>query len=233
MANADTVKAKINGLIAKVNDITHSADADLSSAINRLVDETHFSNEGRIYFENLVFPDSVTTIGEYAYEDCALIKRVEFGNNIQTLRAGAFYGCESIESIIIPDSVINMYNSVFAGCSSLIDVKISQNLTQLYSNVFNRTGLISVIIPKKIKRLGSGVFYGCVNMEYMTILSDTVATMEDLSVINYNYCNIYVPSSLLGNYKQATNWSRYADRIFAIESNADVLQEASENGYTG
>ena len=62
---------------------------------------------GSFIWDNLTsieIPDSVTTIGEYA-----------------------FSGCESLTSIEIPDSVTTIGNGTFARCNQLADIKVSPN----------------------------------------------------------------------------------------------------------
>ena len=50
-------------------------------------------------------PNSVTTIGKYAFYNCTSMNSVTFGNSINTIGEYAFSGCESITAIEIPNSV--------------------------------------------------------------------------------------------------------------------------------
>ena len=66
----------------------------------------------------LVIPDNVTSIGDYAFQGCSSLTRVTFGDNSKLTSIGeyAFNGCEVLTSIKIPDSVTSIGNYAFRGC---------------------------------------------------------------------------------------------------------------------
>ena len=47
----------------------------------------------------LVIPDSVTTIEEYAFMSCDALTSVTIGNSVTTIGVGAFWGCDSLTSV--------------------------------------------------------------------------------------------------------------------------------------
>lgn len=76
---------------------------------------------------DVIIPDSVTEIGEYAFKDCSLLKSITiFSNNITKIGKGAFYNCSSLTSITIPSSISKIGWCAFNNCSSLESVYIDK-----------------------------------------------------------------------------------------------------------
>ena len=67
-------------------------------------------------------PDSVTSIGSYAFKYCTSLTSVEIGDSVTSIGDWAFDGCDSLTSITIPDSVTSIGYYAFSGCDSLTDV---------------------------------------------------------------------------------------------------------------
>ena len=58
--------------------------------------------------KNTIIPDSVTTIGDYAFYDCSSLTSIEIPNSITSIRAYAFCNCTSLTRIEIPSNVISI-----------------------------------------------------------------------------------------------------------------------------
>ena len=85
---------------------------------------------------DLVIPDSVTSIGWYA-----------------------FSGCSGLASVTIPDSVASIGNYAFRNCSKLTSVTIGNDVTSIGEYAFyDCSGLTSVVIPDSVTSIGSLAF---------------------------------------------------------------------------
>ena len=75
---------------------------------------------------SVFIPESVTSIGSYAFMYCTSLATVNFGDNSQLTSIGdyVFYSCTSLTKIIIPSSVTSIGNYAFSNCSSLTTVTI-------------------------------------------------------------------------------------------------------------
>ena len=67
-------------------------------------------------------PNSVTTIGDGAFDGCTSLTSVTIGDSVTTIGYEAFYFCESLTSVIIPDSVTTIGDAAFYECRSLTSV---------------------------------------------------------------------------------------------------------------
>ncbi|MGN0447565.1 MAG: leucine-rich repeat protein [Acutalibacteraceae bacterium] len=68
--------------------------------------------------------DSVTSIGNVAFDHCKSLKEIKFSNGLKYIGEKAFFYCTSIENIIIPDSVIRIGYNAFGGCKSVKSITL-------------------------------------------------------------------------------------------------------------
>lgn len=73
---------------------------------------------GCLALTGLVLPDSVTTIGPYAFYGCVALKQLDLGK-VQKICSSAFDNCEALEMLTIPASVTHVEHGAFSGCEGL------------------------------------------------------------------------------------------------------------------
>jgi len=73
-------------------------------------------------FAAYTIPNSVTSIGEYAFSHCTSLTSVTIPGSVTSIGDDAFSGCASLTSVTIPDSVTSIGNYAFSCCGSLTDV---------------------------------------------------------------------------------------------------------------
>ncbi len=66
---------------------------------------TAFSNIDIPNLIEFIFPDSVTEISDYVFEDCESLEKVTIGNGINKLPAYLFQDCANLNTLIIPGNV--------------------------------------------------------------------------------------------------------------------------------
>ena len=75
--------------------------------------------------KNTVIPNSVTSIGKWAFCLCTGLTSVTIPNSVTSIEKGAFYGCTSLTSVNIPSSVTSIGEQAFEDCTKLTSVSIS------------------------------------------------------------------------------------------------------------
>ena len=70
----------------------------------------------------LIIPDSVTSIGNYAFNACSGLMSVVIGNSVTSIGDYAFYKCSSLTSVVIGNSVTSVGAYAFYDCDSLTSI---------------------------------------------------------------------------------------------------------------
>ena len=81
----------------------------------------------RALLTSITIPNSVASIGGWAFCDCTSLTNVTIGNSVTSIGEWAFYSCTSLTSITIPNSVTSISQSAFEGCSSLTSITVDEN----------------------------------------------------------------------------------------------------------
>ena len=65
---------------------------------------------------SITIPNSVTSIGDYAFVGCSSLTSITIPNSVTSIDRNAFAGCSSLTSVTIPNSVTSIGNSAFQNC---------------------------------------------------------------------------------------------------------------------
>ena len=77
--------------------------------------------------KNTIIPNSVTSIGDYAFLGCSGMTSVTIPNGVTSIGYMAFYACIGLTSVTIPNNVTSIGDWAFSGCSGLTSVKVQWN----------------------------------------------------------------------------------------------------------
>ena len=119
-------------------------------------------------FTSVTIPNSVTIIDDYAFEGCTGLTSVNIPNSVTIIDGGAFEGCTGLTSVNIPNSVTSI--SGFQGCTGLTSITIPNSVTNIGGSAFKDcTGLTSITIPNSVTSIGGWAFMGCTGLTSITI----------------------------------------------------------------
>ena len=111
---------------------------------------------------DVVIPNGVTRISDYAFYECKNLTSVVMPENIISIGRYAFHGCESLISVEIPNSVKSISNNAFYNCYSLTNITIPDSVKTIGRRAFyNCYSLINITIPNSVMYIGEDVFERC------------------------------------------------------------------------
>ena len=132
--------------------------------------------------DSTIIPNSVTSIGNYAFSCCTKMVSIKIPNGVTSIGDCAFEGCSSLKSIDIPNSVTSIGCEAFRSCSSLTSIQIPDSVTSIGKYAFELcSNLTSIQIPSSVTSIGQDVFKGCSNL---TIYCPDGSTAKQYAIDN-------------------------------------------------
>ena len=149
---------------------------------------------------SVTLPDSLNTLGEYAFYGCAALTDVEFGTGLQTIGNYAFGNCTALEKTVYKGTALQtIQERAFYGCTSLVSTEpdyvtgsgattiyeLPEGLQYIGSTAFYNAGITEVTIPSTVEKMVYLPFWNCTS----------------LTKVNYNASNaLHLNKNEDGNY---------------------------------
>ena len=172
---------------------------------------------GSLSLKSVTIPDSVTSIGDGAFNDCeSLTTKVEIGEKIidgikyllycnrtakviqkSTRYKGDIIIPETVEFKGITYRVTSIGAETFTWCEKLKSIAIPNSITSIGDRAFYQcTELTTITIPESVTSIGKGAFENCKKLTSI-IIPDNVKSVEDMT---FSWCfaltEIVIPDSV-------------------------------------
>ncbi len=168
----------------------------------------------------LVIPETVTRIREYAFKD-SKIESVKIASN--EIGYGAFSGC-NMTSVSMSNAVTKIGNLAFNNCGHLTSVTLPESITEIGELTFNRchrltsvtlpesiteipyatfgycNELQSITIPESVTKIGKKAFEDCTSLQTITIPESVSAIGEYAFSGCISISSVSIPESVSGNH---------------------------------
>ena len=123
--------------------------------------------------KEVVFGDSVTSIGVQAFYHCSSLDSISLPENVTSIGTHAFIYCSSLSSVKILSKLTLIDQYAFAYCSSLTSLTLPETITGIKSLAFRGcTGLAVVTLPKGLTEIESNAFESCNSLRKIINYSD-------------------------------------------------------------
>ena len=173
-------------------------------------------------------PQSVTSIGSYAFSGCSLTS-VSLPTSLTYLGSAAFLGCKSLTAIDIPafteSGGYNSYSSstgysmsgnyyggrlICAGCTSLTSATLTEGMTQVYDGMFaDCTSLTTVTLPTTITSITASAFRNCENLSTVKVGMQAPIAIDSEVFTNRFLATLVVPEGCKEAYQNAEFWEDF------------------------
>ena len=93
--------------------------------------------------KEIIIPESVSIIGDYAFADCSLLEKVTIKGVITKIGEGAFSYCQALKSISLPEGLIEIGDNAFDVCSVLEPMTIPSTVEKIGIDAFRSCAKIT------------------------------------------------------------------------------------------
>ena len=165
---------------------THLTSISIPDSVTT-IGQYAFKNNAKL--TNISFPDSVTVISDNAFSGCKKLISIRWSENLEQINYEAFQNCISLEEITFPKTVNTIGNLAFSNCTSLSSISFTDNnkggaYVDIQSSAFsNCTALKNISFSKNVRYLGDSSFSGCSSLVSIE-LDDAITTIERLAFCN-------------------------------------------------
>lgn len=144
------------------------------------IGNSSFMTYNSSYVKKVVIPDTVTKIGECAFDYCYELTDITMPNSVTEIGDDAFSTDTSLESITLPNSIKTIGNNAFGSCSCLKNVVIPESVTSIGDRAFaGDDNLTSVTIYSNNASIGEKAF------GYIHNSNGNIDKMEGFTITGY------------------------------------------------
>ena len=196
------------------------------------------SNELIAGCKNTIILNSVTSIGNSAFNQCYRLTELTIPNSVTSIGNTAFYYCFGLTKVTIPNSVTSIGNDAFDGCDGLTELTIPNSVTSIGKYAFYYcSGLTELTIGNSVTSIGDNAFQNCTALTTLYSLNTTppsVASTYAFDTNHYTNVDLFVPEEALAAYQTAEVWKDFKklqgfeySPVKGVSANAEQIQSAN------
>ena len=162
---------------------------------------------------NWTIPNSVTTIGNSAFSGCTgFTGNLTIPNTVKTIGSYAFSGCTGFKgNLTIPNSVTTIGESAFEECWGFKGkLTISNYVKTIGNSAFSYcSGFMGdLTIPNSVTTIGNSAFYKCSGFKGKLTISNSVKTIGNSA---FSYCSGFTGDLLLPKSLEVVGYRSFED----------------------
>ena len=135
----------------------------------------------KINSNNIKIPNTVTSIGSYAFNNTAISGPLYIPNSVTEIGEGAFENCMNLYSLSLQSNLKRIGNRAFYACRFSGSLTIPNSVTEIGERAFqNCTGFNGTLtLSNKLETIGESAFNGCSGFTGSLTLPNSVTTIGD------------------------------------------------------
>lgn len=117
------------------------------------------------FVTDVVIPDSVSRIGDYAFARCKELKNISFGSGVTNLGACVLAYNPKLESAVFLGNLETLPIATFTNNSALSRIVLPDSLKEIGERAFYECNALTKLdLPDGLERIGNNAFFLCVSL---------------------------------------------------------------------
>ena len=136
---------------------------------------------------NLTIPDATTSIGNYCFQECTFDGTLTLGAELEIIGEQAFCYCRNFTgNLVIPNSVTRLSYQTFFRCGFDGTLTLSENITTIPQECFEKCNFTgTLIIPDAVSIIGDEAFWACNEFSGYLIIGTGIKTIGMGAFLKY------------------------------------------------
>lgn len=176
-------------------------------------------------------PESLTTVGSYAFSGCSALPSIEIPGNVNTINTYAFQNCSALKQLTLNEGLEKVASYAFDGCK-IDDIRFPESLQTIDTYAFRGNSFGTLNLPPNLNTIGEYTFSSCTSLQVVRLnpmlknisnyaFSGCSAlkkvysyTLEPTNILQdtystYKTADLFVPTPSYYTYYYNTQWSQF------------------------
>lgn len=213
-----------------------TAKAATSYTIPETVKKIHDSAFSDFYgngslLEEVIFPDGLEEIGPYAFSNFTKshLKEINLPNTVTTVGAYAFHGSTNVTKLTLSNSLTEIAEAAFTCLMSITELEVPEGIEKIGAWGFGElTSVTKVKLPKSLVSLGQYAFGYARSLEEVSCDNPEPPVCHSIAFYNTDVTSVTlsVPSESVELYRNADVWKDFM--IVSAASNPGVAADEAD-----
>ena len=121
-----------------------------------------------LFYRQYVIPDGATEIGHLAFCQRHL-RGIRIADSVTVIGEAAFQDCPFLKDVVMPASLTEIGRGAFARCSNLTHLRFPSGVRKIGDYAFLKTGLRELVLPESLEFIGERAFVDCTGLKKIVI----------------------------------------------------------------